>query len=71
MPRPRTITLLGNRALGYDRGMKTPPDNPEFARFTDALKTILKVPKTEMDRRIDAERTSKQSKQSESQAASR
>jgi hypothetical protein len=26
--------------------MKTPPDNPEFARFTEAMKTIMKVPKT-------------------------
>jgi hypothetical protein len=26
--------------------MKKPPDNPEFARFTDAMKTIMKVPKT-------------------------
>ena len=40
--------------------MKTPPDNPEFARFTDALKTILKVPKSEMDRRVEAEKTAKQ-----------
>jgi len=26
--------------------MKKPPDNPEFARFTAAMKTIMKVPKT-------------------------
>jgi hypothetical protein len=26
--------------------VKTPPDNPEFARFTEAMKTIMKVPKT-------------------------
>jgi len=26
--------------------MKTPPDNPEFARFTAAMQTIMKVPKT-------------------------
>lgn len=36
--------------------MKTPPDNPEFARFTEALRHMLKVPKTEMDRRIEAEK---------------
>jgi hypothetical protein len=46
--------------LGYDSGMKTPPDNPEFARFTDALKTILKVPKAELTRRIEAEKAGKQ-----------
>jgi hypothetical protein len=28
--------------------MKTPPDNPEFARFTEAMKTIMKVPKTDV-----------------------
>jgi hypothetical protein len=26
--------------------MKKPPDNPEFVRFTSAMQTIMKVPKT-------------------------
>jgi hypothetical protein len=26
--------------------MKRPPDNPEFARFTEAMRVIVKVPKT-------------------------
>jgi hypothetical protein len=26
--------------------MKKPPNNPEFARFTAAMQTIMKVPKT-------------------------
>jgi hypothetical protein len=26
--------------------MKKPPDGPEFARFTEALRVIMKVPKT-------------------------
>ncbi|MGP8258368.1 MAG: hypothetical protein ACLQM6_00265 [Acidobacteriaceae bacterium] len=26
--------------------MKKPPDNPEFARFTAAMQTIMKVPKS-------------------------
>ena len=30
----------------YTGAMKTPPDNPEFVRFTEAMKTIMKVPKT-------------------------
>lgn len=47
----------GIEFLAYDSGMKTPPDNPEFARFTDALKTILKVPKAEVMRQIEAEKT--------------
>jgi hypothetical protein len=25
--------------------MKKPPDNPEFAKFTAAMQTIMKVPK--------------------------
>ena len=49
--------------LGYDSGMKVPPDNPEFARFTDALKTILKVPKSEVMRRIEEEKTTRRPKQ--------
>jgi hypothetical protein len=33
--------------------MKTPPDNPEFARFTEAMKTIMKVPKTAIQKAKD------------------
>jgi hypothetical protein len=36
--------------------MKTPPDNPEFARFTEAMKTIVKVSKVELQRRMEAEK---------------
>jgi hypothetical protein len=36
--------------------MKPPPDNPEFARFTEAMRTIVKVSKVEMNRRIEAEK---------------
>jgi hypothetical protein len=46
--------------------MKPPPDNPEFARFTDAMKTILKVSKVELNRRIEATKKEKQSKSSAS-----
>jgi hypothetical protein len=31
--------------------MKTPPDNPEFAKFTEAMRTIVKVSKVELQRR--------------------
>ena len=41
--------------------MKKPPDNPEFARFTSAMQTILKVSKEDLDK---AERKRKQSKAS-------
>jgi hypothetical protein len=40
--------------------MKPPPDNPEFAKFTEAMRSILKVSKTELNKRIEAKlRTSK------------
>jgi hypothetical protein len=39
--------------------MKTPPDTPEFTRFTHAMKDILKVSKTELQKRIDAEKKTK------------
>ena len=32
--------------------MKPPPDNPEFAKFTDAMRAIMKLSKTELNRRI-------------------
>jgi len=38
--------------------MKTPPATPEFARFTDAVKDILKVSKSEMATRIETHRES-------------
>jgi hypothetical protein len=46
--------------------MKKPPDNPEFAKFTEALRGILKVSKTEMNRRIEAEKKGKRVKPSAS-----
>jgi len=36
--------------------MKPPPDNPEFRKFTAAMRKIMKVSKTEMTRRIEAEK---------------
>jgi len=34
--------------------MKPPPDNPEFRRFTAAMREMMKVSKEEMNRRIEA-----------------
>jgi hypothetical protein len=39
--------------------MKTPPDNPEFARFTGAMRQIMRVSKIELQRRMDAEKVAK------------
>ncbi len=36
--------------------MKTPPDNSEFARFTSAMRGIMKVSKAELNRRMKAEK---------------
>ena len=36
--------------------MKPPPDNPEFTRFTSAMRDIMKVSKTELQRRIETEK---------------
>ena len=40
-----------HNGLRYDTAMKTPPDNPEFAKFTEAMRTIVKVSKVELQRR--------------------
>jgi hypothetical protein len=38
----------------YSNPMKTPPATPEFARFTAAVRDVLKVSKSEMETRIEA-----------------
>jgi hypothetical protein len=38
--------------------MKTPPNTPEFSRFTEALRSIVKVPKEEMLKRIESQKES-------------
>jgi hypothetical protein len=49
--------------------MKKPPDSPEFARFTSAMQSILKVSKAELNRRLEAEKRGKRSKASASPGA--
>jgi len=46
--------------------MKKPPDNPEFARFTSAMRKIMKVSKLELQKRMEAEKKRKRSKTSAS-----
>jgi hypothetical protein len=46
--------VLTSLRLRYDNAMKPPPDNPEFARFTEAMRVIVKVSKVELQRRVDA-----------------
>jgi hypothetical protein len=36
--------------------MKTPPATPEFTRFTAAVRDVLKVSKSEMQTRMEAQR---------------
>jgi len=38
--------------------MKTPPDTPEFRKFTSAMRDIMSVSKTEMQARIEAQKES-------------
>ncbi len=38
--------------------MKPPPDTPEFARFTTAMRDIMKVSKGELQKRIEAQKES-------------
>jgi hypothetical protein len=40
----------------YHIRMKTPPNTPEFGRFTTALRDVLKVSKPEMKARICAQK---------------
>lgn len=36
-----------------------PPKDAEFTKFTNAMRDILKVSKTELNRRLEAEKTEK------------
>ncbi len=49
--------------IRYHRRMKPPPDTPEFAKFTEALKTMLKVSKVEMQKRIEEDKRTRTAKQ--------
>jgi hypothetical protein len=42
--------------------MKKPPDTPEFARFTAAMRHIMGVSKVELQRRIEADKAEKKGK---------
>ena len=46
--------------------MKTPPDNPEFAKFTEALRQVMSVSKVELQRRMEEEKQQKKAKGSAS-----
>jgi hypothetical protein len=43
----------------YYRFVKTPPDSPEFSRFTQAMRSIVGVSKVEIQKRIEAEKKRK------------
>jgi hypothetical protein len=44
----------------YHNGMKPPPDDPQFRKFTDAMRTIMSVSKTELKKREAEEKKEKQ-----------
>jgi hypothetical protein len=49
--------------------MKPPPDNPEFAKFTDALSKIMRVSKVELQRRMEEEKQERKAKRSASRVS--
>jgi hypothetical protein len=52
--------------MEYHNPMKPPPDNPEFAKFTEALRTVMSVSKVELQRRIEEEKQEKKARKSAS-----
>jgi hypothetical protein len=52
--------------MRYDDRMKPPPDNPEFRRFTSAMRTIMGVSKAELKKREEAQKKRKRPKTSAS-----
>jgi hypothetical protein len=42
--------------------MKKPPPGPEFERFTDALRKVMRVSKTELQRRMEEEKKERRTK---------
>jgi hypothetical protein len=47
--------------------MKPPPDDPEFRRFTEAMRQMMKVSKTEIQRRMEQEKQAKKRKAAKAQ----
>ena len=52
----RLVARQVSLVLGYYAYMKKPPDNPEFTRFTEAMRTIMGVSKDELKRREEEEK---------------
>ncbi len=48
----------------YHKPMKPPPTDPEFVKFTEAMRQIMKVSKAEIQERIDAERKQRRARTS-------
>jgi hypothetical protein len=49
--------------------MKTPPDNPDFDRFTEFTRRVLSVPHLEIKAQLDAEREAKRTSKSASRVS--
>jgi hypothetical protein len=50
--------------------MKLPPNDPEFRRFTEAMRQMMKVSKVEILRRMEQEKRGRQRKASTARARS-
>jgi hypothetical protein len=46
--------------------MKTPPDNPQFRKFTEAMRVIMSVSKTTLKKRETLEKKRKRAKRAAS-----
>jgi hypothetical protein len=46
--------------------MKPPPNDAEFAKFTDALRTVMSVSKVELQERMEKEKQQKAARRSAS-----
>jgi len=53
------VHVIPLQTLRYDKHMKRPPDNPEFARFTQAMRHIMGVTKVELKAREEADKVRK------------
>jgi hypothetical protein len=49
-------SLIRFRGVEYPIFMKRPPNNPEFAKFTEAMRTIMTVPKADIQEALKREK---------------
>jgi len=71
--KPKRIVQNKKHASRFDDmmdSMKQPPNSPEFQKFTQAMRDILKVSKSELQRRAEAEKRKPKASASRASVAS-